>query len=299
MRTYAALLSIFVTGISFSQQKDSVKTKTPAFIIKLTHGFTNSSNFNFTNSEWKRMTPGFDVPDSLKSNTNVYQYNYLHSFSTVSSSPYYMFSFALINNKEKQVGKKYRTTTTFNLGYGPELRAQKVWNNENSQVIDTLISTQTGNSYYVNGTRTQTISKNYRSKSIAFGVGQHISTNPNRLFMFETGLDVLCLLSIVSEIKAIYTDDYTINGIPSDSGYGYPSPITSTSHIEEFGGQLIAGMIVRIPLDMSLALSKKNPVMKRMRIGGELNPGLGMQFTKGRTTNNFSISGGMNFRFQL
>lgn len=296
MRIYIVLVSVLMSGIGFSQQKDSVKTKTPRFIVKMTHGMTNRNQFDFTNSEWDRMTPGFQIPDSLKVGTGSDSNDNIHSFTNDS---YYMFSFSFINGRDKQVGRKFQATTVIHLGYGPEIAASKYWFYENRQIIDTLTSNQTGQEYYVTGDRTQTISKTYHSRTIAFGVGQHIATNPNRIFQFETGLDVLCLLSVASRVKASFTDSYLIDGIPQNlnNGFSYPTPETKELTAINYSGTFTTGLIMRIPLEMSFKLSKKSPVASRMRIGAELNPGLAMQFTKGKTSNNFSMSGGMNFRF--
>ena len=297
MKTCIALMLVLITGIGFSQQRDSVKTKSPRFIIKMTHGMTNSNEFDFTNSEWDRMTPGFDVPDSLKSGVPN-PYNLGGGLYTTSANQYYMFSFSLINGAAKQAGRKFLATTTFHLGYGPELKAEKLWYHEDRQLIDTLTSNQNGQEFYVYGNRNQTLVKRYTSRSVVFGIGEHIATNPNRVFQFETGLDLLCVLSVMSEVKASYIDNYTIEGTPwNGGGFGYQQPVLNETRAETFSGNFTAGLIMRVPLEMSFKLSRKNPVLSRMRIGGEMNPGLGMHFTKGKINNNFSFSGGMNFRF--
>lgn len=295
MKTGITLLALLITGIGFSQQTDSMKTNYPRFIVKMTHGMTNSSEFDFTNAEWQRMTPGFDIPDSLTTGLNGIDYNSdLHS---TSGSQYYLFSFSLVNGANKQAGRKFLATTTFHLGYGPELSARKNWYHESRQVIDTLTSNQTGQEFYIYGNRNQTIAKSYRSRSVVFGIGEHIATNPNRLFQFETGVDVLCMISVMSEVRASYLDSYLIEGEPLDGGYTYQQPVLNEPRAESFSGNTTAGLIMRVPLDMSFKLSRKSPIASRMRIGWELNPGLGMQFTKGKISNDFSISGGMNFRF--
>ena len=296
MRISIVLLSVLISGIGFSQQKDSLKTKTPRFVVKMTHGMTNRNQFDFTNSEWEKMTPGFSIPDSLKANPSNHYGQNIHSFTNDS---YYMFSFGLINGKNHQAGKKYRTTTTFHLGYGPQMVSSKFWNHEVKHVIDTLISSQTGDAYYVTGVRRQDASKEYKSQSIVFGVGQHFATNPERIFQFETGVDLLCAISVMSEVRASFSDWYTFEGLPESNNYpSYQQPSNITpSDFRKYAGKTVAGLIMRVPLEMSFKLSRKNPVISRMRIGAELNPGLAMQFTKGQTSNNFSMSGGMNFRF--
>lgn len=300
MKTCIALLSILITGIGFSQQRDSVKTKNPRFVVKMTHGATGRINFDFTNGQWEKMTPGFQIPDSLKPNdTQFYFSDGVRSFT---SNSYYMFSFSFINGKKNWADRKFLSTTNIHLGYGPEVYAQKNWYHENKQIIDTLSSNQTGEQFYVTENRNQTISKTYRSQTVVFGAGQHFATNPNRVFQFETGVDVLCLVSISNGVRASYADNYSIEGLPQDSpggnpSYPYPNQVGMQNSTEVYKSKVVAGLIMRMPLEMSFKLSRKNPVLSRMRIGGELNPGLGTVFTGGLITSNFTISGGMNFRF--
>ncbi|WP_300663864.1 hypothetical protein [Fluviicola sp.] len=297
MKTYIQYLFVLLSGFSFAQQKDSVRQKTPAFILKFTHGLNNSSEFDFSKSQWDKMTPDFQIPDSLKPGGFGYFPENKDDVYANSSDAYFMLSFGLINNKEKQAGKKYRTTTTFHLGYGPQLRATKRWLYESHEVIDTLTSSQNGSAYYLSGTRRQDLVKTYRSQSLIFGVGQHFSTNPNRIFQFETGIDLLCFMSIISEIKLSYFDSYTVDNAPQ--GYSYVSPTLTDPVSRDYGGKFIAGMIMRLPLDLSFKLSRNNPLLSRMRIGGELNPGMITHFTDGLITANFNLSGGINFRFQF
>lgn len=289
-------MSLLITGIVFSQQKDSLNTKNPRFIIKMTHGMANSVDFDFTRSQWDKMTPGFDIPDSLTTSFNGVDIN--DNTGSTSASQYYMFSFSLINGAAKQPGRKFLATTTFQLGYGPELMAEKRWYHENRQMIDTLTSSQNGMEYYVYGNRNQTIVKRYTSKTVVFGVGQHIATNPARLFQFETGFDLLCMMSVLSETRASYLDTYLIEGLPDESqGYAYQQPLLNESRAETFSSNFIMGILMRVPLEMSFKLSRKSPVASRMRIGAELNPGLATVFTGGLITTNFNMTGGMNFRF--
>lgn len=300
MKTSIQYLFVLLSGFSFAQQKDSTGQKTPSFIIKMTHGMISENRFDFTKSEWERLTPGFQFGDSMLADPSTYPPSDGEGTYSSSSSTYFMLSFALINNPEKQAGKRYRTTTTFHLGYGPSLRAERNWVNENRKVIDTLTSSQTGNQYYVTENRRRDLSKTYNAESIIFGVGQHFSTNPDRVFQFETGIDLLCYVSILSEINVSYIDAYYIEGLP-DNGWdpGYQEPIMQQEESRGYKGKTVAGFIMRMPLDFSFKLSKKSPIASRMRLGMELNPGLAMQSNQGLITSNFNISGGMNFRFQL
>lgn len=292
MKTYIQYLFVLLSGFSFAQQRDSVKQKNPRFIIKMTHGMNNRSEFDFTTAQWEKMTPGFQIPDSLKPVSYKDFSNTIHSFTNDS---YYMLSFSLINGKNRQAGKKFRTTTTFHLGYGPHLSSMKRWASEERQIIDTLTSSQSGMDYYVTGVRRKDLVKTYRSQSILLGVGQHFSTNPDRVFMFETGVDFLCYMSILSEVRLSYSDFFTVENAPDQ--YVYYPPVTDDPIYREYSSKFVAGMLIRMPLDISFKLSRKSPIASRMRIGMELNPGMATQFTESLMTTNFNLSGGMNFRF--
>ncbi len=78
-----------------------------------------------------------------------------------------------------------------------------------------------------------------------------------------------------------------------------PQPVLNDPQITNYDGKSVKGMIVRVPLEFSISLSKKNQVLKRMRIGVELNVGLALQFTGGKTSSNLSSNTGLNFRYEF
>jgi hypothetical protein len=290
------LFSISLLSLSgFAQKKDSIQSKRfPAYIIKTSLGIHGNSPITFTDVEWERRTPGVSVPDSFQINPNGED-----NFSTSPYKLYWMQSISIIQNKEKQAGRKYRFTTLFHLGIGPEIRADKYWFHENREVIDTLISLQTGDPYYVVGNRRQDIQKSYRSKSTLLGFGEHFATNPENIFQFETGLDVFLMFN--SNVTESYVkDSYVVEGItPGSYNSLSPQPVLNAPQSISHKGKALYGLFLRLPLELSVPLSYKNPVLKRMRLGVELNVGLAMYFTRGKT--NFSATGnsGVNFRYEF
>lgn len=287
MNKLLVICFLVTTPAIFAQKKDSTSSYVPAFIVKIAHTGIGAVPLRFSNDEWNKMTPGFTVPDSLKND---------FSFGRVMNNNLSaLFTFSLINNKEKQAGKKFRTTTTFHLGIGPQLDAQKTWSNTQIQVVDTLTSSVTGTTYLVNETRTRSVGRRYQSNSLMLGIDQHFATNPNRKFQFETGLDALYFMSMNS---AVYTS--VSESVYYDNPFNaVPAPIEDMYQYEKHKGTFVSGLILRVPLDMSFYLSRKSEVCKRMRIGFELNPGLAMQFGKVAIRPAFNISGGVNFRFQI
>lgn len=148
------------------------------------------------------------------------------------------------------------------------------------------------------GVREQVVKKSYRSAAVFFGVGQRISTNPERSFKLETGLDLLFFTSLQGKVSASFQDTYSVQNTVSE--YVYTSPVLNEKTSQTYKGQLISGMIIRVPLDFSLRLSKKRNVAKNMRIGWELNPGISTVFNKNTVlSDSFHFSGGVNFRCQF
>lgn len=291
MKTFIACLFLLITGLSFTQQKDSIRSKVPAFVVKGTLGASGSNKLAFTDAEWERRTPGFQIPDSFQVNPNGNDY-----FSSEPDNTYWMLSFSFITNKESV--KKYRWMTTVHVGLGPETSTNKYWFHENRKVLDTLTSNQSGDSYYVVGNRRQDIQKSYRSKSTLIGIGEHFATSPENVFQFETGLDVLFLINSTVTQSAL-TESYLIEGIVQGNYVTLNPPVINDPQITNYDGKSVKGMIIRVPLELSVPLSVKNQVLKRMRIGVELNIGLALQFTRGKTSSNLSSNTGLNFRYEF
>lgn len=295
MKDLITSLFLLITGINFAQQKDSLQSKVPAYTFKVRIGGINANNIAFTDAQWERMIPGFQTPDSFQVNPNG-----VDQFESDVDDFHSMISFSFINNKEKRAGKKFQTRTTIHLGGGPEARASKYWFRENRTVIDTLFSNQTGNPYFVYGNKRQDIQKYYKVKSFMIGAGERFALRPDRIFQFETGIDLFFLIATPSEVKSSVTESYVIEGV-NESNYTSPIPAPSLNspQISEYSAKMAKGLLICIPFDISFALSKKNSFWKKARLGMEVNYGLAFQFTKGKTSYNESRSFGFNLRYEF
>lgn len=289
MKAFIPCLFLLIYGIGFSQEKDTSES-TPAFILKISTGFVGANKLAFTDQEWERIAPGIPVQSSFTVNLSGFD-----SLDGDYNDTYALLSFSFLNNKEKQALKNYRTTTSIHLGMGPEVRASAYWEHEDKQIIDTLTSSQTGLSSYVIGNRRQDIQKTYRSKTLMLGLGQHILTNPDKIVQFETGLDVFLLLATKSRIKSYYTDRYIVEGGTESH---YMKPALNPDLAVKDKSRMIPGLFVRVPLEISFKLSHEGK-WKNFRFGLFVDPGLGMEFTKGKVSSNFNVSTGLNFKYQF
>lgn len=293
MKFQIFFLASLISVCAFAQEQEAKAPAAPAFILKGTFGMIANARLSFTDSEWQRMTPDLAVPESFQVNPNGTDY-----FKKAIENDYWMLSFSFVNHQYKAVEKKYRFTTTIHVGLGPESIANKYWFRENRQVIDTLYSNQSGNVYPVIGNRRQDLQKSYRIKSQMIGIGQHFATNPEGILQFETGLDVFFAYA-TANVMSYSNDRYLIEGAdPATYNYQAPADLAG-AQTAEHKAKTTRGLIIRIPLEISIPLSRKNAVLKRMRLGCELNTGLTIWFTKGKTNYSLYSNSGLNFRYEF
>ncbi|MGV3611548.1 MAG: hypothetical protein ACO1N0_11400 [Fluviicola sp.] len=291
MKTFIPCLFVFISGISFSQKKDTVESK-PAFILKVSMGFVGANKLAFTNPEWERIAPGIPVPGSFTPNSTGIDSLTGEEYD----GTYVIGALSFLNNKEKQAQKRYRTATSIHFGLGPVVGASAYWAHEDRRIIDTLISNQTGLASYVTGNRRQDIQKTYSGINLMLGLGQRIMTNPDHIVQFETGLDVFFLFTVNNEIKSYYTDRYIVEGGPESH---YVKPALNADLVVKDKSRMIPGLFVRIPLEVSFKLSQTGIILKNYRVGLNLDPALGMEFTKGKVNGNFNTTVGFFFRYQF
>ena len=295
MKAFIPCLFLLIPGISFSQKQDSIKSKVISYVFKASIGAVNANKIAFSDKGWNQLTPGFQVPDSFRLNPNGTDY-----LSTKANDDYTLFSFSFVNNKEKWAGKNFRLSTTIHFGYGPEAQVSKYWIHEERAIIDTLTSGQTGNPYYVVGNKRQEIQKYYQVKSTMIGVGERFALRPDRIFQFETGLDVYFLFAKPSAVKSHTRESYIIEGVyPEVYQAPTPPPVLNPEQTTGYTAKMAKGLLVSVPIDISFALSKKNQFFKRVRLGLEMNHGIAFQFTPGKTSYNYSRSWALSLRYEF
>ena len=293
MKKYLFGITLLTTTLSFGQN-DSLKNLTPRFEAKLTVGGTSSVNFYQSVDNWNKTTPMYVVPDSFSlSNENM-------NFFTMGANTGLMLSFSIVNNYNKK--QRLCSKTTFHFGFGPQISAFQKWNHKTVKTIDTLVSSVSGNSYYINEVRENVYQKRYTSSSIVLGIGQRISTSPNKIFRFETGIDIMYFTSFNSTYGIVWGENVSLENTLNSPTLGshYPQQESGTYTGTSVQGHNVSGMIIRLPLDFSFKLGHKVNILKDMRLGWEFDPGVNFLFTKGRTlSNNYNFLTAINLRYHF
>ncbi len=286
---YFSLFLLLLASHSFLAQVNDSTLKTPnKYVLKLALHSITSANLRFTANDWSTFKNTIPIPDSMN--------EYMPKDFSLSTSSGLDFSFSMIHNYNHPT-QKFRYATTFQLGFGPRLTSNKKWNYTTSKIIDTLVSSQNGGEIYVYENRNASIVNTYNARTFFVGIGEHFLTNPNRIFQFETGLDLQFYFTYQSSIKSTYTDVASID--PTYSSLGYTLSSTNPSMEQRSKGSLKAGMILRLPLSFSFKLSKTKNHLKDMRIGFEFNPGVVLPFSKSSSIPSGNFSSALTFRYAL
>lgn len=276
-----SILVYWISFSSFSQSNLDSEQPIKRFTMKLSFGQSVDSKLSLSNNDWRNLKNSIPVADSF--NTQLNNDNGIGSTGWLSGT----FSVRL----NKNTSDKFTLNAGFNFGLGPDITSNSRWIYTKSTPYDTLISSQTGTQYYVDDARKVSIDKVYRSKSILLGAEFTVSTNPNRIFMFQTGLRLNALIGVSSKLRTNYTDESGLSFNSINNVIDYTSTEQNTTSFN--------GFVFQVPLDISFRLSKKKNVAKDMRLGFELNPGVSLINNKSFAISNFYYSGGLNFRYSF
>lgn len=271
----------------YAQEETTPKRK---IYLGLSNGLWFNTNYDLSNNDWKKMLPDWTYFDSVDNSYGDMNYR---SFGANQSN---VLSIDFIHPKLS--GENFEVSTSIHIGHGQNVSAYESKFKENRTPIDTLISQQTGQAYYVNQLELVNEHRSYNAQFLLIGFGEHFATNPKRRFQFRTGIEAMASLSYKSEVTATYSRDYSYEGFQD---YNNPSVQLPENFrvTENTSTNMLTGMVMRVPLDINLCLSQKENFFNRVRVGLEFNPGLAMIFREGSVRSNFTAQLATNLKIRF
>ena len=189
-----------------------------------------------------------------------------------------MFSVLLglqFNDKQKtfyegnpllRVGISYISGTTLTGGLFDEVR----------KPYDTLTSSQTGQTVYIDSINTKNYSMSYTSEQLRLDGSLIFRTNPESRWSIFTGMGITAGVSFNANTNIYYNSNGKAearyaNG-NSFSSYGYSS--SANIKTEKFRNKTNIGLSIYIPLGIDFRIGKKREFWKRTHLFYELRPGI-------------------------
>lgn len=288
-------VAIFLT-ISFSvfgqeQPKTIKRISIHDFYIQT--GMFLERNTNGTLTDFKTL-----APQSVLLNSNFTGYSQSNEFVLTGNT---MFSVMLGLQFSDGQKTAYKTNPQLRLGisYFSITSLTHSLLKEEHKPYDTLMSTQTGQTIYLDSTYNKSYGMNYSSEQLRFDGSLIYRTNPQARWSLFTGIGITAGLSINAKTDIYYnqiggTETRNSNGTTTSSTYDYS---TDNNKIEKYKNKNNYGLTAYIPMGIDFRIGKKREFWKRTHLFFELRPGINStSIPELRTITNASMQYGLGLK---
>lgn len=147
---------------------------------------------------------------------------------------------------------------------------------EDHKPYDTLTSTQTGQTVYMDSLTTKDYRMNYSSQQLRFDGSLIFRTNPEARWSLFAGIGITAGMSINAHTDISYnrTEDTEIIFPNGNRSYSNSSYSGDTNEREVFRNKNNFGLSVYIPMGIDFRLGNKKEFWKRTHLFYELRPGI-------------------------
>lgn len=297
MKTTNILSAIIFLTISFSafgqeQQPKTIK-KISIHDIYIQTGFFLERNTNGTLADFKTL-----APQSVLLNNNMTDFSQSGGISMTGNTIFSVMLGLQFSDKQKTI---YKANPLLRLGFsycsGTTLTGGSY--KQDRKPYDTLTSTQTGQTVYIDSVTSKNYSMNYSSEQLRFDGSLIFRTNSEARWSLFTGIGITAGLSIEANTHIYYsnysrTETRNANGNTSSS-YGYSS--SNDNKTEKYRNKTNFGASTYIPMGIDFRIGKKREFWKRTHLFYELRPGINItSIPELRTITNASIQHGLGLR---
>lgn len=298
-------LTLFSAFHSSAQEAEPADRK---IIFKLETAFVTEKSFQLSDETWNKSLGDF-APDSL----STYNYNNYGSILKNTASVNTISLDFTYRNKFLD-SKNIQASFGFILGYGGGSYMQDSYQRRTSTPYDTLVSQQTGTQYPFERTNYETYYRRYTSKDILIGIGNHYSTNTNKIVSFSTGIELVYALSVSSKMFGSYISDQVIEQEGTSNQYSpyyyqyYNSGLHDPNNPNVYYGTLdskitkgptMHSFYGRIPLEISFRLGVKDNYWGKSRIGASITPSITYSVMDKNSGTQYSNWMGLNYRLTI
>jgi len=258
MKTQFLTLTLIVFCASAqAQTKDSISRNWRIVEANLLFGSTNRLNQELSPNDFKHYYTTSTILQNVPSNiNNEGSGNYMLPSSTLG-----------LNIGIKKTGKP----SLFRLGVlyqGMGTTGAFYSHSESSGAFDTLTSSATGQTFYVDSTRTETYLMDIRNENLGLDAAVIYSTDYKRLNFFGgIGLNVMCSINsrtfISHVVETTYGQEYDLLNIQLEG--------------EVFKNKSAFSTSIYIPLGIDFTLGKKRPLLAKTSLHAEFRPAFYLQ----------------------
>lgn len=286
------LLPVYFSAFGQEQQPKTIK-RISIHDFYVQKGMFFERNTNGTITDFKTL-----APQSVLLNNNMTDFSQSGGFSMTGNTMFSVMLGLQFSDKQKTI---YKANPLLRLGIsyfsGTTLTGDSY--KEDRKPYDTLTSTQTGQTVYIDSVITKNYSMNYSSEQLRFDGSLIFRTNPEARWSIFTGIGFTAGLSINANTNIYYrnygrTEIRYADGSTSSS-YNYSG--NDNSKTENFKNKTNFGASTYIPMGIDFRIGKKREFWKRTHLFYELRPGINItSIPELRTITNASLQHGLGLR---
>lgn len=231
-------------------------------------GFARSARLQM--SEFEKLIPGSVL---LQQNMAGYQENFYSYLETTGN-----FGVLVGMQLRDKSGQAYRSNPTlragFQCGSGVYFSAGKYM--ESTSIVDTLISQQTGQMYFVDSINTRSYSASYYSQQLRLDVSLLFGASSEARWSLYGGLGLTAGISLnaVSEISYGEFAAQRIAIGQGNSSVRYSNQRVLDSKSEQFKNKANTAFCGYVPLGVDFRIGKRRPFWKQVHLIYEIRPAL-------------------------
>lgn len=208
-----------------------------------------------------------------------------------------------LKNKQK-MDYKSKPLLRLGVGYFNQGDFFNYYTKTTSSPYDTLTSTSSGQSIYLDSIHNETYSMNYKSQQLRFDASLIFRTNKDARWSLFGGIGFNAGLSINATTTVSYiTTESTTNVNPNNTGSISPimeTYATGNKTQESFRNKANVGMSAYLPLGVDFRIGKKREFWKRLHLYYELRPAVSAaSIPELRTFTIFTMQQGLGLRITL
>ena len=295
MKTHNILSVIFLT-VSFSvfgQEHPNTIKKISVHDIYIQTGFLSERNTNLTLADFKTL-----VPQSVLLKNNLTDFSQSGGFGLTSNTMFSVMLGIKFSDKQKTT---YKANPLLRLGvsyFSGTTWAESLYKEERTP-YDTLTSTQTGQTIYVDSVTTENYSMIYSSEQLLFYGSLIFRTNPEARWSIFTGIGITAGFSVIANTDIYYNNfGRTETHYPNDNTF-FSSYYSSSynSKTEKHRNKNNFGASTFIPMGIDFRIGKENEFWKQIHLFYELRTGINItSVPELRTITNTNIQHGLGLK---
>lgn len=272
MKTTIASLFLITLASTVAAQNAPAKSQSRLNIneLNIQLGFFRQNNLDANLANFKKL-----APESVLLINNFSGYKTSSGFVSTGNTMFSVLLGVQFLDKNKNT---YKANPILRIGISYFTGAQLSGNvfSEEKKTYDTLRSSTTSETFYIDSTRTKEYGMNYSSQQLRLDASLLFSTNPAARWKFYSGIGITTGLSFNARTNIYYRESESKemrNANESNFGYGYSSYGSSVTTFETIRNKSNFGMSAYIPLGVDFRIGRRE-FWKRTHLFYEFRPSI-------------------------